>query len=159
MLNRLPYLLLILISGGIFGCVKKTHYSEIPNLTFVSYSTGDTLDPILRQVNKYVKIKFAFTDGDGDLGLPQDSTRAPYDYNVFATLNLNRTGTYEISSQEKSRIKDLAPYANKNGLEGTIEVTYIPYLPAGSKIKYDLYILDQALHRSNTISSPELILP
>ena len=155
----IPHFLFLTLFGVFFGCVKQKNYSEIPELTFVSYATGDTLDPVLNQVNKYVKIKFSFTDGDGDLGLPQDSTQAPYDYNVFATLYLNRAGTYEVNSQEKSRITDLSSYATKNGLEGTIEVTYIPYLPTGSKIKYEVYILDQALHRSNTISSPEIVLP
>ena len=148
-----------------YSCRKPTKYPVEPAINFVNYSVATTLDSIFH-VNqiKEVRLTFSFTDGDADIGLGQGDTLAPYDknsiyyYNVVATYYEKKNG-YFIEMYPKSyRIPPLAQYANNKGIKGNVEIKMDLYTWGSDTVKYDLYIYDRALHKSNIISTPEILL-
>ena len=160
---RQGFLLLIILSAtGFSSCLKTPASSNIPNIEFSSYTIGDTIDATPQHI-KYVNLKVKFTDGDGDIGLDKTETDSPYDlnggyyYNLIATYYELENGVFVKKSDEKSRIPRLTKYSNKHGLQGFIEVRFDLYVPAKT-IRYDIFIYDRALHKSNVVSTPDIVI-
>ena len=65
-----------------FACKKRESFSDIPYLEFSHYELKDSVDA-LGNITKLCELHIYFTDGDGDIGLFNDDTIAPYDYNLF----------------------------------------------------------------------------
>ena len=65
-----------------FACKKREEFSEIPYLEFTKYEIKDSVDA-LGNITKLCELHLFFTDGDGDIGLFEEDTIAPFDYNLF----------------------------------------------------------------------------
>ena len=148
-----------LLNIGIFllvclGCEEIRVSSEIPEIEFISYNYPDST------------LKFSLIDGDGDIGLRQEDTAAPYVdkfyYNFyFYLLEKNDTGFAEVEFEEPlhSRINYIEQKEGQNKtLKADIEVHVAEYglteLP--DTFKFEFYIIDRALHESNVVLTPEL---
>ena len=151
----------------LFSCTKKQEYPIEPEIGFKYFVVKDTVDKLQNPI-KEVHLVFSFTDGDGDIGLSQGDTLFPFDkagghyYNLISTYYEKQNGTFNEVAQNSElsnyRIPVLQDLAIKKSIRGDIEVKRDLYFPNSDTIKYDFFIYDRALHKSNTISSPEIIL-
>jgi len=110
---------------------------------------------------------FSFKDGDGDIGLKETEITAPYEYNCFLTYMEKKDGIFVADSLPIPfwyRIPYTDTEDEKRCVSGNVEIkitpTYYNWLSADSDtIKFEIYILDRALHKSNIIETPEIITP
>lgn len=162
----------ILLAGtcaaALTSCLKREEYPPTPVLEykdFVKYGT-DSAD--------YV---FKFTDGDGDIGLDKGDTlgdfgsNKPYYYNCIMTYYYkDGSGNWQpydaIDStpamdtlKSRYRIPNITPEGQNKVLDGEIHIKLLaPYIPYTDKnYKFELFIYDRSLNKSNVITTPELI--
>ena len=162
-------LLLVLIFS--YACTKKDVYPVEPHIDFKSFEKiFDT------KANDTVGvIGLYFTDGDGDLGLRPTDTTINYRYNLFIKYFEKKKGKFEevILTAPSSlpgkldtlwfnaRIPDLTPAGKTKTITGEIyDTLYINNLKSSlsDTIKYQIYIQDRALHKSNVVATPEFIV-
>jgi len=114
-------------------------------------------------------LKIFFTDGDDDMGLADWDTLPPFDknskyyYNFFITYFEKQHGEFvEVvpSVTFNSRIPVLTSSSSNGAIKGEIEIELFINNPFSvyDTIRFDAYIADRALHESNIISTPEIIL-
>ena len=157
--------LVILFGVLITSCVKEKSFPATPAITFDKY--------ILYQEDSadcYIKFK----DGDGDVGVYAGDTSSannlmmkfllkasdgkfhPYDYilgnSTFDTLFYG------------FKIPNITPDGQYKALDGEIKIklrTQPIYGPAntGDIVKFDIYLMDRAGHKSNTVSTNEIVVP
>ncbi|MEI6764729.1 MAG: hypothetical protein WCM76_03745 [Bacteroidota bacterium] len=166
-LRRFILLIVFLyFSAAMFiACKKKETYPIEPHIEFMSFtkvqnSTG---------IDDKGKLKISFTDGDGDVGLRPEDTIAPYDtssryhYNFFITYYEKQKGVYKevhLPVSNNSRIPDLTPSGDDKSLNGEIEIELFINNPFSQydTIRFDAAIADRALHESNIITTPDIIV-
>ena len=160
------------------ACLKKKPFSPIPQIdfkSFVKYSS-DSAD-----------FTCTFQDGDGDIGLQQKDTSGsycktcPYYYNMVLTYYYKKTdgifskytyiGAASTSTMTvidtlgfKYRIPDITPVGQNKAINGEIRVTIKPapyYVDTHimKVFRYEAYIYDRALNKSNVIVSPDIPIP
>ncbi|MEZ5173815.1 MAG: hypothetical protein R2850_10005 [Bacteroidia bacterium] len=122
-------------------------------------------------------LHFYFLDGDGDLGLGPMDTFPPFNpggahyYNFIISMYEKQLGSWvKVVPQppfpggdtvgNSSRIPYLTPDGQIKTLEGDLFMDLFTNNPFSEwdTIKYECTIEDRALHRSNQISTPEIIL-
>lgn len=157
---------------GFSACNREPQYSIIPEITkFLGsdYIANGTDIP-------YFKISFRFQDGDGDVGLnthdnyyPFDSTSTYY-YNFFVNYYEKQHGVYtridsvtpplgeRIAYNSNARIPRMSENVPEPiEVDLTIDLSFNPF-SLFDTIYYEFYIVDRALHQSNTFRTPDLIL-
>ena len=164
-MKEIKYLLFVILAVAVLGsCRKIEQLSAVPHIEFTSFSVFDTLD-ILGNNSKGGRLRFHFEDGDGDLGLNAPSLIQPDSTNLFFTL-YRKVGGVMVPAQDDDPLKPASyriPYMERLGqnkiLKGTISITflYLFYLPTDT-IRYDFYIEDRALNKSNVASTSEIVL-
>jgi hypothetical protein len=145
------------------SCMKKESFSDVPEISpkgfELFYDTG--------HYPKTGIISFYYQDGDGDIGLsegdtfPPFDTASPYYYNLVITYYEKQNGTFvpvDLSPPFSARIPVLTPNDPGKPIKGFIDETLILYPPPNDTIKFELFIYDRALHKSNTISTPPIVL-
>lgn len=166
-MKRITDILIFLALGIIFfSCNELDKYSEIPEIEFsgytvdYEYANGEIL-------KKNVTIQFSILDGDGDVGLLPEDTVAPYKdslaSNFFATIFVRKNHKWVSGDQlNYLPIRYRMPYMG----EGTtsllkadvfIDFSYAAKLFPYDSIKYNFYILDRALHKSNIDSTTIIV--
>lgn len=160
--------LLITGVGVLFlaSCLKREDFPIRPQIEYISYTPN--LNPV-SAADSIGKVKFSFTDGDGDLGLGQGDTLAefgigqPYYYNLFVHYYEKQNGQYVEFVPVfpfHVRFQSLTPTGKDKTLEGEMEVGV--YVRPGSPfdtVRYEMYIVDRALHFSDTIVTPDIVSP
>jgi hypothetical protein len=150
--------ILILLAGCIISCSKKDEYPVIPQIEFLGMTK--IFDPGLNRFDRGV-LAISFKDGDGDIGLRDNDILPPYDYNFFVKYYELQNGQ-EVrviitdSNEFSARIPVLTPAGSVKAIKGEIEDTlniYNPLSPLFDTIKFDAYIVDRALNKSNTITT------
>ncbi len=112
-------------------------------------------------------LDIGYTDGDGDLGFFPGNTDSPY-FNIYVDYYEKLNGQFR---KVKNITPDIGDTINFHGrlplinnenpvpLKGTI--TYSIPMQSGPKysntFKMKVWLLDRALHKSNTIETPEII--
>ena len=139
----------------LFACKKNENFSDIPYLEFTGYTIKDSVDA-LGNLTKIFELQLYFTDGDGDIGLFDEDTIPPFDYNLF----VNYFEMYNDSSQQINvtppyhiRIPNLTPTGQNKSLK--VDVKYdvdITYRNSDT-IKFELKLFDRALNESEWVSS------
>jgi hypothetical protein len=171
--------LLILFFAGIsfYSCVKIQDLSPIPLITFQSFVQYGS-DSAVLTIN--------FQDGSGQgIGLNPWDTAAPYKgiyYNDLFMIYYKKglDGTFTRSYNPRSsdsleydyRVPYVTPTVQNKALSGTITVSLYgtslggPYWNAGqggytldSVIRFNVYIYDRALHKSNQFTTPNIHIP
>ena len=167
MLNKtISYgLFVLVISSLLVSCIKKEDYPDIPRIEFKSISK---INNGLGYDDKGLLV-ISFTDGDGDIGLGSQEIQPPYDtasmyyYNFFITYYEKQQGEYvavNLPFTNNSRIPPLWEGDGNKPLKGDIQVElYInnfssPY----DTIRFSAFIVDRALHHSDTIMTPDIII-
>lgn len=163
-------LLVLLIS---ISCKKYEEYPPEPVLEFTDFL-------ILRDtagIDQRGILKMTYTDGDGNIGLNDSDTIAPYDYNLFIKyFELQRGVFKEIflitpnyindstviydTATFNGRIPILTPAGKNKAIRGEIEDTLFINNPLSiyDTIKFEVYIVDRDLNKSNTISTPPIVV-
>lgn len=155
--------LIVLLSTLIYSCKKHEVYPIEPTIkfnNFIKIDNGTGID------NKGF-IVIDFTDGDGDIGLEAEDTIAPY--NIDGDYYYNCLIDYFELENDTFRKIDLdftfnvrVPYieedlANK-GIKGEIEVeVYFNNINStNDSIRFEVQLIDRALHKSNIITTPSI---
>ena len=124
-------------------------------------------------------LMISYTDGDGDLGLDANDTLPPYNYNGDYYYNMvidyyeKQNGKWELvplvspnpDTGENDtltfsvRIPNLTPSSGNQAIKGLIQDTMYIYNPLSDfdTIKFSVYIIDRALHISNTVETNEIV--
>ncbi len=138
----------------IAGCKKADEYSDIPSIGFKSLSVqknaGSGFDSIAHLV-------VSFTDGDGDIGTVQyDGVPNNFIINLFEKNN----GIWNASSTSLSgHLPYLTPRGNNKALKGEIEHDiFLPFGKIKDTLRYEIFIFDRALHKSNTVTTSEIVI-
>lgn len=166
-MNKTRYLFLTIIGFLILlSCRKIQQVSPVPHIEYTSFMIFDTTD-ILGNSSKAGRLKFHFEDGDGDIGLesPTSTGNQTDSTNLFFTLYRKENGTM-VPAPDNDPLKPSAyriPYMERLGqnkiMKGTISVTFLYlFYSAGDTIRYDFYIEDRALNKSNVASTGEIVL-
>jgi hypothetical protein len=157
--------LIIVLLLTFSSCRKDPVYPVEPSIEFksitkVQNNTGIDDKGIL---------KFSFVDGDGDIGLSDYDSEPPYDtgsiyyYNCFITYYEKQHGEYvavTLPMTNNYRIPLTPPATKGLPLQGDVDVELFinNYWSTYDTIRYDIYIVDRALHVSNTITTPDIII-
>jgi len=149
-------ILVIFIAIGLSSCLKKQTASPIPVIEFKDFNANkDTADLYLN-----------FTDGDGDIGLTQNDTVAPNNYNCFISYLEKQKGIWVkrvLPFDFNYRIPIINTSSKAKTIKGVVKIAIKPYyydpFSKYDTIKYEIYIVDKALNKSNVISTPEIITP
>lgn len=146
------------------SCLDKTEFPIEPAILFEEFTTsGDSGILVI-----------SFTDGDGDIGLSDADTVAPYDlatgeyYNLKLDYHEKQNGVWVNMTDSLPlpfyyRIPVITPTGQNTALEGQIAVDLIPtyYNPFSQfdTIKFSMQLLDRALNESNVVETDEIIAP
>ncbi len=148
------------------SCEKPDEYPLEPSIEFVSiYSTKNA-----QGYDNKVFVSISFTDGDGDIGYHAresglndpifDDPSSPY-YNNFIvkTLILQNGLWNSIDTPVSARIPYLTPEGANKALKGKIERELTVPIPLDlDTLRYEIFIYDRSLNKSNTIVTPEILL-
>ena len=146
------------------GCLKPEKFPPEPAIIFKSFE----------QFPDSASLTISFTDGDGDIGFGQSDTLPPfhfsgsYYYNIILDYYLLEAGTWEFKYPIGARIPVITPTGQNKALEGeiarAIEMIAPPWYGGltdadqGDTIRFDVRIIDRALHTSNTVSTGNIVL-
>ncbi len=154
----------ILVAIGFLsaGCLNVKEYPVEP------YIHSPQLSKIVVKTDTLLQLSFGFTDGDGDIGLYTKETQPPYQYNMFIDFYRLRKGVFNkiiFPSPEinfNGRIPILTPDIQNKSIKGVIKYDFNYRLMRSfllrDTISLDVYIVDRALHKSNTIRTQAFIV-
>ena len=169
---------LLLLALAVLSCQKSVEYPIEPKITYEGFTYLFNADSTFSGEGV---ISFSYTDGDGDLGLNDEDTLPPFGFHdthyynmvidylksvngVFVktpllsphvptnpadTLVLYDTVTFN------ARFKRLRDSEEPKAISGTMEYKLTvqnPFSPQDT-VKFEIHILDRALHESNVIQT------
>jgi hypothetical protein len=160
----------LILTAGIFaliflsGCLKPEQYPDTPQIEFQNFYLGfDTGQYASKGV-----LVITFTDGNGDIGLNSGDTFPPYQrtgdyyYNYVINYFEKQNGVFkkiDFTIPFSTRIPVLTPDNPGKAIKGIISDTMtLNPKPTYDTIKFEAFIYDRALHKSNTIATPEIIV-
>jgi hypothetical protein len=147
----------ILITGcALFflaACKKEEKFPAEPKLEFKSLEKFQNVSGL-----DSIELTLAFTDGDGDIGTEDNDTVSR---DVFATIFELNNGVFTPfngATPFTFRIPYLEPQGNNSSIKGDLKLIMdYNLLQLNDTIRYEVYIMDRARHKSNTITTPEII--
>lgn len=153
-----------LLAALLCSCHHREKYSEVPYIEFVRIEKVDDGTGVDNQAN----LVFHFQDGDGDIGLNDADTTGRFSkdsvfyYNFFIDYYEKQNGEWvlvELPTPLHARIPRLSDNVPES-IEGEITIlTFINnYFSPYDTIKLSCCLYDRALHQSNTIETPEIIV-
>ncbi len=140
------------------GCIKPPDYPIEPVIELLGISADKMTQSQFNEDS--VLVVFSFTDGDGDIG-SKDS------------LNIFVTDLRDNFVSDRFRIPLIDELGANNGISGEVTLTLYttcctypdgapPCQPSDefptNTLLYEIYMVDRAGHRSNTISIPPITL-
>ncbi|MFN5665296.1 MAG: hypothetical protein ACK461_08975 [Bacteroidota bacterium] len=163
---------------AIGACKESEIYPNIPLIDFKNYAL--LLEPITKDT--LIKVTIGYKDGDGDIGLNPEDTFPPFNY-IPDTFNKNtnpyfdnfhveylerKNGVWEplVNPESKdtitfsARIENITPEGKFKAIRGTMEAEFfLPfYNERSDTILINVWIYDRALHKSNVVQSPVIVL-
>ena len=157
-------IIVILLVIATFGCRREPKYSEIPHIEFVSIEKIDNGTGHDSQAELIIY----FQDGDGDIGLnetdrePVFAVDSPYYYNFFIYLYEKQQGEWvqlDLPTPLHARIPHLSDDVPES-IEGKLSIVTFINNPNSTydTVRLSCYLVDRALHHSDTITTPEIIV-
>lgn len=146
--------ILVLISV-LFACKKSEQFSDIPYLEFSKYQLKDSVDA-LGNIAKICELHLYFTDGDGDIGLFEGDTVAPFAYNLFVNyFEMINDSLHQINPSPPFhiRIPNLTPTGQNKSLKVNVKYDVNVTYRNSDTIQFKLKLFDRALHESEWVSS------
>ncbi|PKP23095.1 MAG: hypothetical protein CVU05_01190 [Bacteroidetes bacterium HGW-Bacteroidetes-21] len=153
------------------GCKKPQTYSEVPAISFSNFLTNDTTDLLGNPIMKG-KLSFYLIDGNGDIGLNDYDTTAPwnagteYYNNLYLEFFTSHNGVFvsDTLGDAAYRVPYVEPQGQNKTLKCTINIDIDFIYNEQNELLYDsimyrFYIYDRALNKSNLESTGLIILP
>lgn len=145
----------------ITSCEKDEEYSTVPEIKFKSFTIEN--EDLNGFENTIGRLTFSFTDGDGDIGNKTNpetlsNSLSEEAYNTFISR------FYKVNNQFliDTTITYIIPYMQggvyREHLKGEIEIKLYFLEFKHDTLKLEFYITDRAKHKSNTESTPEIIV-
>jgi len=156
----MPLYLGVMLSMLAFSCKEELEFPDEPAIKLVSEVTTVEQNQLGTDVHRTI-LTFSFTDGDGDIGLSEVQTEAPFDFNLFVNRIAIKDGVEQNPEFLKFRIPELTPGPGNTAIQGELDVQLdlISLLFTEDSLRYELYLLDRALNSSNIITTPTISLP
>lgn len=156
MFSKLKYLVVVALIAFTYSCVKKKTYSQDPEITYKAFTldTGTTAN-----------MTITFADGDGDIGKENsDTTRNLFmNYYYKDTITQQFVAFWNGTDSLKSGYTVHKPNDEYNGKPISGEVTlHMGFYRHSKKIKtirYVIYMYDNSGHKSNVVTTPDLVVP
>ncbi len=162
-------ILILFILSFILSCKKPEKYSTTPEITFKEIPIKDTT--VFGNHLKRCVLTYSLIDGDGDIGFQDGDTFPPYEisgnyyYNVLIIMSKMVDGVYqvvdtpEIGTHFYFRTKYIEPTGQNKTLKCTFYINLDFDIPSSwDSIKFDFFMYDRALHKSNIASTPLVVL-
>ena len=158
------------------ACQKPVEYPIEPKIAYEGFTYLFNADSTFSGEGV---ISFSYTDGDGDLGLDDSDTLSPFGFNDAHYYNMvvdylkcvngefvktpllswnAQTQTYDTVTFN-ARFKRLRDSEEPKAISGKMDYTLTvqnPFSP-NDTVKFEIHILDRALHESNTIQTEAII--
>lgn len=170
---KLKFLIVISLLSIIGACNPddEPEYSPIPSLIFKEavFNREDNNGLIEDSYN----VVFEYIDGDGDIGMREDEEFLPNSDSIKHVLFVdyfeqNKNGVFvrnacalgSDTATKKYRLPIITPPGNNKAIRGEISVKVLPCpvpLDTTKVIRFEMYIYDRALNRSNTVRSEDII--
>ncbi len=157
---------LLLFAGGsiiaiVLACVPPKVSPLEPEISFKEMSMYNGQDTLGNDVKRVV-LTMSVVDGDGNIGLPEDEVLPGFDTldnkNLFIELYNKVDGEFEkveLASSLYYRTKFIEFEGQDKTLTADFEVTMDNYkFDDYDTIKYDFFIYDRDLNKSNTGETP-----
>jgi hypothetical protein len=148
------------------ACIKTQTYPIVPEITYDNIVVTKDTDQ-LGNIIDVGRLSIEFTDGDGDIGLRKSDTTGPYHPDSLYYYNLlldyyewDGSGFVltETATPYHGRVPYLTPEGKNKSISGLIyydvNITYVP----SDTFRFDVRLVDRALHVSNTVETPGIIL-
>ena len=154
----------LLLSALLIGCRHEEKYSIIPYIEFLSLEKVDNGTGHDSQAT----LTIHFQDGDGDIGLddrdknPVFAVDSPYYYNFFIDFYEKQQGEW-VKIDLPTPLHAHVPHLSEDvpeSIEGKLSIlTYINNpMSSYDTVRLSCYLVDRALHHSDTIVTPEIIV-
>lgn len=152
-------ILSICLLVSILACNEVESYDEKPIITEHSYS-------LLQNASGFdtaLLLEFTYTDGDGDVGLSDRDTFPPNDKNVLIEYYEKLDGQFNKilipgttdTLNFNSRIKR---FGNGTDTRAEVSVNINIGVVIADTVRFDYYIVDRKLNKSNRVSTGEIVL-
>ena len=151
--------LFIVLLTLFFACKKRESFSDIPYLEFRHYELKDSVDA-LGNITKLCELHIYFTDGDGDIGLFEQDSIPPFDYNLFVNYYEMNNGNLQIQNLTPPyhiRMPNLTPTGQNKSLKVDVKYDVNVTYRNSDTIKFELKLFDRALNESDWVSSSLII--
>ena len=164
-MKKVPVFFLLIVVAVMLSimssCTKKESFSDVPEIGFLGFD-------LLYDTNAYPAkgvLSISYQDGDGDIGLGPhlfSDTASPYYYNFVITYFEKQNGVFKevhLLFPLSARIPVLTPDDPNKAIKGYINNTMLlSPNPVHDTIQFQAFIYDRALHKSNVITTPEIVL-
>ncbi|HSH52618.1 MAG TPA: hypothetical protein VK982_12915 [Bacteroidales bacterium] len=154
-------LYLLSLSFILFSCDKEEKYPDTPEIKFENFTLAKETENDFENI--IGRLKFTFTDGDGDIG-NDPNIQTTNDTTTTEVYNTFITRFYKENNQfvRDTTITYIIPYLEggvyREYLKGEIEIKLYFTDFYYDTLKFDFYIYDRANHKSNTETTPEIII-
>lgn len=161
---NLTYILILFVLAYT-SCIEKPTYPSEPVIAykdFIRYG-NDPANP------DSVEVVVSFTDNEGDIGLDQADTHGLFkEGNIWLVFYYDSNGTWAAYDETPStpafdtfkvayRVPPVLPAGDPaEPMKGLIYVKQNPFVKVADTIKYQIYLYDRALHKSDTIHTPAI---
>lgn len=163
---------LLFLALATLACQKPVEYPIEPKIAYEGFTYLFNADSTFSGEGV---ISFSYTDGDGDLGLDDSDTLSPFGFNDAHYYNMvvdylkcvngefvktpllswnAQTQTYDTVTFN-ARFKRLRDSEEPKAISGKMDYTLTvqnPFSP-NDTVKFEIHILDRALHESNVIQT------
>lgn len=169
--TKIQLLLIGIVVISIYGCIKTQNVPNTPSISFKDFIKygKDSADMII-----------TFQDGDGDIGHLEGDTAPPFNVNGKYYYDMLMLYYYKGADNKFHRFKIPPPgdsmligyhipYVTPKGqnryLNGEISARILaPYyvlgeVPPHTVIRFEIFIYDRALNKSNVVVTPEITVP
>ena len=151
---------------ALVSCLPEVNYPPEPVIAFQKLDTSS--DP--------TKMYIDFTDGDGNIGLDQSDTLAPYCpdtciyyYNLFLEYYELQSGAWTHIPLDPElgqipfyyRIPRVEPSGQNPALNGEIKIDMPSYYLISNfdTCRFEIHLVDRAFNESNTVQSNTFVKP
>ncbi len=166
-MKTIKWLFLLLINVLVVSsCLKVESYSDIPQVSYKSFSMSKTADILGNEVDRVI-LTVHVIDGDGDIGLKESDTMGVYSvdssfYNdLFIRLYQKIDGKFverKLIVPHNYRVPYVEPQGQIKTIKADIQVQldYTKGTFDSDTIMYRFYMVDRKLNASDTAQTPEL---
>lgn len=157
---------------GLNKCSPSTDFGSEPTITFKKFEKLGN--------DSAIRLSIGYKDGDGNLGLRESQKEPPFDtgnrfyHNMFIRYFEKYNGEFNLTTRGpfkqdtityRYRFPNITPDSRNKAIEGTITTTIadiriaspsFPERKYDGQIRFEIFIVDRDLNRSNVVTTPPI---